>query len=388
MLVKLLFHLIVAVILCSSQLTPQTEDEWWHGFGDWDTPASLQSNPFYQTQQYLQNQMDLFGFAQHVGKINRGQIFNPELNSPMNHAYGYQNDFNDEDFTSGAFRNPSKGQMIRATQAHVDRGLAKAVGEIAVMPVGTNVQPDGTILVQTSTRQKNPCEPNPCSRYKMSQCDVINGVTAKCSQHGNYELTLRWDEDYHDMYFYIDAAYHDGSDACDGDAMYDDESGCGVEVGPNTAADHTAGVYVAEQDALFTQLDDGTKYQDYTYQVLAYYNSYNPSSSNGELVISYEGEVKQIVKIPQYHGVDYVNNPARSHYFFGCFRPYAGGYYLDTNGAGFYGKNVDLNVPGPDDEYVIGDFGIFDDGLCNALRKWTGAAGYNHNDDQAGSDEG
>ena len=281
------------------------------------------------------------------------------------------------------------------------------------------------------------------------------------------------------MYFYIDAAYHDGSDACDGDAIYDDDygmyglsllaqaacvlhacamrsfaitivqsfslffspflafyqlrgnsrvrnnfcpnmqsilknlfneektdcsavtvghsicilflvilrlPGCGVEVGPNTAADHTAGVYVAEQDALFTQLDDGTKYQDYTYQVLAYYDTYNPSSSNGELVISYEGEVKQIVKIPQYHGVDYVNNPARSHYFFGCFRPYAGGYYLDTNGAGFYGKN-DVDVPGPDDEYVIGDFGIFDDGLCNALRKWTGPAGYNHNDDQAGSDE-
>ena len=116
MLIKLSFHLIVAVILCSSQLPPLTEDEWWYDMGDWDTPSSLQSNPFYQTHQYLQNQMDLFGFAQHVGKINRGQLVNPELNRPWDHAYGYQNDFNDEDFKSGAFRNPSKGQRIRATQ--------------------------------------------------------------------------------------------------------------------------------------------------------------------------------------------------------------------------------------------------------------------------------
>jgi len=387
MLVKLLFHLIVAVILCSSQLTPQTEDEWWHGFGDWDTPASLQSNPFYQTQQYLQNQMDLFGFAQHVGKINRGQIFNPELNSPMNHAYGYQNDFNDEDFTSGAFRNPSKGQMIRATQAHVDRGLAKAVGEIAVMPVGTNVQPDGTILVQTSTHQKNPCNPNPCSKYKMSQCDVINDVTAKCSQHGNYELTLRWTTDYHDMYFTIDPAFHDGTECAEYDFLYDDYdsdgddldgiSGCGVIIGPDTVVDNSGGVYVAEQNALFTQLDDGTKYQDYTYQIIATKSSYNPSLSDGELVISYEGEVKHIVKIPQYDGADNVNNAGRANYFFGCFRPYAGGYYLDTNGAGFY----------DDADVIIGDLKVLDNGLCNALRMWTGSVGYNHNDDQAGSAE-
>ena len=154
-----------------------------------------------------------------------------------------------------------------------------------------------------------------------------------------------------------------------------------------TYPDHGNGVMVAELDFLLTQLDDDTKYQDYTYQVVARAANDNPSVSKGELVISYEGEVKQIVKIPQYHGDDHVNNWGRINYFFGCFRPYIGGYYLDTNGAGFYGKNVDLNVPGPDDEYVIGDFGIFDDGLCNALRKWTGTAGYNHNDDQAGSDE-
>merc|ERR1719186_1327532 len=236
--------------------------------------------------------------------------------------------------------------MIRATQAHVDRGLAKAVGEIAVMPVGTNVQ-----------------------------------------QHGNYELTLRWTTDYHDMYFTIDPAFHDGTECAEYDFLYDDYdsdgddldgiSGCGVIIGPDTVVDNSGGVYVAEQDALFTQLDDGTKYQDYTYQIIATKSSYNPSLSDGELVISYEGEVKHIVKIPQYDGADNVNNAGRANYFFGCFRPYAGGYYLDTNGAGFY----------DDADVIIGDLKVLDNGLCNALRMWTGSVGYNHNDDQAGSAE-
>jgi len=380
MLIKLSFHLIVAVILCSSQLPPLTEDEWWYDMGDWDTPSSLQSNPFYQTHQYLQNQMDLFGFAQHVGKINRGQLVNPELNRPWDHAYGYQNDFNDEDFKSGAFRNPSKGQRIRATQAHVDRGLAKAVGEIAVMPVGTNIQPDGTILVQTSAYKKNPCNPNPCIKYKMSQCDVVNDVTAKCSQHGDYELVLRWTEDNHEMHFYIDPVYHDGTGCAEYESyMNQDATGCGAIGGPLTYPDHGNGVMVAELDFLLTQLDDDTKYQDYTYQVVARAANDNPSVSKGELVISYEGEVKQIVKIPQYYGDDHVNNWGRINYFFGCFRPYVGGYYLDTNGAGFYDYT--------DDEYVIGDFLVLDNGLCNALSKWTGPAGYNHNDDQTGGNE-
>ena len=157
-------------------------------------------------------------------------------------------------------------------------------------------------------------------------------------------------------------------------------SGCGAIGGPQSHTDHSAGVMQAELTFTLTQLDDGTKYQDYAYQVVAYFNEDNPSISKGELVISYEGEVKQIIKIPQYHGEDHVNNKPRNYYFFGCFRPYFGGYYLDTNGAGFYF----MSDYGGD---IIDGLGPYDNGVCNALRGWTGPAGYNHNDDQSGNDE-
>ena len=113
MLVKISFLLFVAVDHGSSQ------DDLWYNMGDWDTHPSTQANPYRQTHQQLQRQMDWFGFAQHVGKINRGQLINLELNRPRDRAYGYQHDFNDEDFQLGAFRNPSKGQRIRATQVLV-----------------------------------------------------------------------------------------------------------------------------------------------------------------------------------------------------------------------------------------------------------------------------
>jgi len=376
MLVKITLLLFVAVDLGSSQ------DDFWYNMGDWDTHPSIQANPYYQTHQQLQRQMNWFGPALHVGKINRGQFFNPQFNRPRDRPYGYQNDFNYEDFNSGAFRNPSEGQRIRATQAHVDRGLANSIGDIAVMPVGVNVQPDGTILVQTSAKQKNPCNPNPCSKYKMSQCDVVNGVTAKCSQHGDYELALRWSyPDENDMNLYLRPAFHDGT-ACDnmhGNMVNDIETACGVECGPSVETDFDSGVTTAVESCRLSQLEDdddglNTKYQDYTYQVLAHYNDYNPSISHGELVVSYEGEVKQILKIPQYHGEAHVNNNYyHAYYFFGCFRPFAGGYFVDTRGAGFYDYH----------DYIIGDYAIYNLELCNALRGWTGPKGYNHHDDQS-----
>ena len=117
MLVKLSLFWIVAANLCGSQDDRGSEDDWWYNTGDdWDTPYSIQNNPYYQTHQHLQRQMSLYGFAQHVGKINRGQLQNPELIRPRDRAYGHQSDFNSEDFQSGAFRNPSKGQIIRASQ--------------------------------------------------------------------------------------------------------------------------------------------------------------------------------------------------------------------------------------------------------------------------------
>ena len=109
--VKLSFLLIVAANFCGSQ-----DDSWYTMGDDWETPNSIQNNPYYLTHQHLQRQMSEFGFAKHVGKINRGLLENSELNRPRDRAYGYQSDFNDEDFKSGAFRNPSKGQRIRVSQ--------------------------------------------------------------------------------------------------------------------------------------------------------------------------------------------------------------------------------------------------------------------------------
>ena len=151
--------------------------------------------------------------------------------------------------------------------------------------------------------------------------------------------------------------------------------GCGVIGGSDGETDFSNGVTTGEETFTMSQLEDGTKYQDYTYQVFAEYDD-NLSNSHGELVISYEGEVKQVLKIPQYHGADYVNNKYHEYYFFGCFRPYAGVYYLDTNGAGFY------------DNEVFGGYELYDHGLCNALLEWPGPAGYNHDDDQGGSGYG
>merc|ERR1719186_1004919 len=36
---------------------------------------------------------------------------------------------------------------------------------------------------------------------------------------------------------------------------------------------------------------------------------------------------------------------------------------------------------------VFGGYELYDYGLCNALLGWTGPAGYNHRDDQSGSNE-
>jgi len=356
MLVKISFFLFVAVDLGSSQ-----DDNWWYDMGGWDTQPSIQANPYRQTYQHLQRQMNWFGFAKHVGKINRGQLINPELNRPRDRAYGYQSDFNDEDFQLGAFRNPSKGQRIRATQDLVDRGQAHNVGDIGVLPVGVYVQPDGTILVQTSSKRKNPCNPNPCSKVRLSQCDIVNGVTAKCSQHGNYELAFRWSyPENHDITFYLGPAYHDGT-SCPISPSYlaYGATACGAIGGPDSWTSYGSGVTMAEETFELTQLEDDeagldSKYQDFTYQV--YVSSSDSHISKGELVVSYEGEVKQILKIPQYAN-------GKEYYLFGCFRPYYGGYYLDTRGAGFYDW----------DDVIIGDYTFNTHSprnyeLCNALR--------------------
>ena len=99
------------------------DDHWGYSLGDdWDVSDDIAAtNPYYNTWQQLSAQMDLHAFAQHMGKINRGQLANPEYNLPGQRAFGHDSDFNKGDFAyeSGAFQYKSKGQNVVATQVYI-----------------------------------------------------------------------------------------------------------------------------------------------------------------------------------------------------------------------------------------------------------------------------
>ena len=192
--------LIVLLLSMSCFATCSAQDDWWYDQGhDWDTSDHFNSyNPFYQTFKQVKAQLDMYGYAKHIGKINRGQFLNPELTRPGDRAFGYKHDFNPKDINSGAFRYKPKGQRFRAkpvknlclswlllccvvVQVHVNAGLAGKVGEIATMPIGQYVQNDGSVLMQTSKKQSNPCSPNPCTNNNFPICEVVLDGTAKCS---------------------------------------------------------------------------------------------------------------------------------------------------------------------------------------------------------------
>ena len=110
---KLLLVIFLSIVM---NVQPQQSDDWYYEMGDdWDVSNKLaEVNPYYAWYQQAAAQMDTYGFAQHVGKIDRGQFFDPELNMPGDRAFGYQSDFNPEDFNSGAFNRKPQGQKYRA----------------------------------------------------------------------------------------------------------------------------------------------------------------------------------------------------------------------------------------------------------------------------------
>ena len=107
--------LLISFTVCA---TLSLDDAWWYDQGhDWATSDYFNSyNPFYQTFKQVKNQMDMFGYAKHVGKINRGQFLNPEFIQPGHRAFGFKSDFNLKDTNSGAFRYKPQGQKFRAKQ--------------------------------------------------------------------------------------------------------------------------------------------------------------------------------------------------------------------------------------------------------------------------------
>jgi len=173
---------------------PKENAGWWYDAEatPWDTQgAQLQNSPFYQTFRQMDQQLDMYGYAQHVGKINRGEYYNPELNLPGDRAFGYKGDFNAKDLASGAFRHAPQGQRVVAEPVHVELGMADTVGEEIIVGAGQFIKPDGTILLHTRP-SPNPCHyDHPCAYvfpgYRAT-CIALDSTTAKCERivNGKY----------------------------------------------------------------------------------------------------------------------------------------------------------------------------------------------------------
>ena len=117
--------MITLLLLCSCVGAPwlknahsQPGTDWWSDMGDtWDTSNHLaRNNPYYQMYRQSADQMDWYGYALHVGKINRGQFLSPQLNMPRHRALGHQADFNTGDLRSGPFKYKPQGQRFRAAK--------------------------------------------------------------------------------------------------------------------------------------------------------------------------------------------------------------------------------------------------------------------------------
>ena len=111
--------LLIFISIVINVQTQQQSDDWYYEMGnDWEVSNKFTTsqNPYYAWYKHAAAQSATYGYATHVGKINRGQLGNPELNMnmPRDRAFGYQSDFYLEDFNSGAFTYKHPGQKFRA----------------------------------------------------------------------------------------------------------------------------------------------------------------------------------------------------------------------------------------------------------------------------------
>jgi len=386
-------------------------DYWWYNLGDHDSPASdylAAVSPFYNWFKSAQQQYDAFAPAKHVGKINRGTFLNPELNLPADRAVGLNSDFNAGDFNSGAFSNTPQAQKFVAKKIHVDAGLATKVGQIASMPVGVFVQDDGSLIVDTSLRQIDPCNPNPCiATSSTPRCIPVGSSTAKCIGPEKKLLEIRWidpaDESgvvlkdtttpplcetpassppgvacstitlsnipYDINLNIVPSKNYDGL-SCSRQMLLRGDSLCGATI----SADGTALATFGTESAELSSSRDGASFKDYTYAIYATRMSEAPDNQQSQgasiadaaynlafsrLKLNLYGELNG-VKLPEYVYTVPQGNPINSvnkfHFFFGCIRPNFKG--IDTRGAGFY-DNGD-NIRGTNVQ-------VFDTGVCESL---------------------
>ena len=118
------------------------DDNFWYDMGGslWEVSNKLTNSLYYNTYKHMNGQMDMYGFAQHAGKINRGRYQASERNKPSDRVYGAQPDFNPKDIKSGPF---------------------------------------------VQRPQINPCDPDPCKdkfENLEATCTVVDDDTAKCEE--------------------------------------------------------------------------------------------------------------------------------------------------------------------------------------------------------------
>ena len=128
---KLLLLFFLSVVI---QAQNDESDDWYYEMGnDWEVSNKFTTsqNLYYAWYKHAAAQSATYGYATHVGKINRGQLGNPELNMnmPRDRAFGYQSDFNLQDFNSGAFTYKHPGQKFRAKAV----SLSPVGGELSII---------------------------------------------------------------------------------------------------------------------------------------------------------------------------------------------------------------------------------------------------------------
>jgi len=367
------------------------QDNWWYQDGFGGQSSSFGSNPYYNAYQQMRRQIDAYGYATHVGLINRGHLSDPDLYSPRDRAFGYQSDFNPGDSVSGALNFVPKKQKVRATDGMIRAGFADKVGELISLPNNVKVKHDGTVLVQTSANTKHPCDPNPCQRYTLNKvCSVVNKHTVKCSGVSQVSVAVEWGLTGADVNLDIvlRPAYRNGT-TCDlnpssdypdflipESVTFDDtHEGCGGDVSRNEYYSGSTGRRVTEY-TLFKTMDDGVDFRDLTYFVgVVSWEMIGLADEKVVFKVKIGDKVVQTFMVPADDGVvdpayheyssydDYYYYGDAYLFFVGCFRPDKG--YIDTRGAGFYS---------PVKEVYDGSFWWSPD-LCKKLLNHPGPSG-------------
>ena len=96
----------VFIFVTSIYLVNGRPSSWnWYKDMEQDDEASeslSMSSLFYNTFKVMQDRMDFYAPAKHVGKINRGHYQKPELLQPRHRTLGWNSDFKQQD--GNAFR--------------------------------------------------------------------------------------------------------------------------------------------------------------------------------------------------------------------------------------------------------------------------------------------